>query len=43
MRQQQRRGANTMEMKKIAYFDTKPYDKESFERQNSGQYDIRGE
>ena len=23
-----------MEMKKIAFFDTKPYDKESFERQN---------
>ena len=23
-----------MELKKIAFFDTKPYDKESFERQN---------
>ena len=30
-----------MEMKKIAFFDTKPYDKESFERQNNGRYDIR--
>ena len=28
-------------MKKIAFFDTKPYDKESFERQNNGRYDIR--
>ena len=27
-------------MKKIAFFDTKPYDKESFERQNNGRYDI---
>ena len=26
-----------MEMKKIAFFDTKPYDKESFERQNNAQ------
>ena len=25
-------------MKKIAFFDTKPYDKESFERQNNGRY-----
>ena len=32
---------NFMEMKKIAFFDTKPYDKESFERQNNGRYDIR--
>jgi hypothetical protein len=30
-----------MEMKKIAFFDTKPYDKESFARQNNGRYDIR--
>ena len=28
-------------MKRIAFFDTKPYDKESFERQNNGRYDIR--
>ena len=28
-------------MKKIAFFDTKPYDKESFKRQNNGRYDIR--
>ena len=28
-------------MKKIAFFDTKPYDKESFERQNNGRYNIR--
>ena len=28
-------------MKKIAFFDTKPYDKESFERQNNGRYGIR--
>ena len=24
-------------MKRIAFFDTKPYDKESFERQNNGR------
>ena len=30
-----------MEMKKIAFFDTKPYDKESFERQNNGRYEIK--
>ena len=30
-----------MEMKKIAFFDTKPYDKESFERLNNGRYEIR--
>ena len=30
-----------MELKKVAFFDTKPYDKESFERLNSGRYDIR--
>ena len=28
-------------MKKVAFFDTKPYDKVSFERQNNGRYDIR--
>ena len=28
-------------MKKIAFFDTKPYDKESFDRLNNGRYDIR--
>ena len=28
-------------MKKIAFFDTKSYDRESFERQNNGRYDIR--
>ncbi|MBQ7667517.1 MAG: 2-hydroxyacid dehydrogenase [Kiritimatiellae bacterium] len=28
-------------MKKIAFFDTKPYDRESFDRQNGGRYDIR--
>ena len=28
-------------MKKVAFFDTKPYDKESFDRQNNGRYDIR--
>ena len=28
-------------MKKVVFFDTKPYDKESFERQNNGRYDIR--
>ena len=27
-------------MKRIAFFDTKPYDKESFERQNNVRYDI---
>ena len=30
-----------MELKKVAFFDTKPYDKESFERLNNGRYDIR--
>ena len=30
-----------MELKKVAFFDTKPYDKESFERQNNGRYEIR--
>ena len=28
-------------MKKVAFFDTKPYDKESFDRLNNGRYDIR--
>jgi len=28
-------------MKKIAFFDTKPYDRESFDRLNNGRYDIR--
>lgn len=28
-------------MKKLAFFDTKPYDRESFERLNNGRYDIR--
>ena len=28
-------------MKKIAFFDTKPYDRESFERVNEGRYEIR--
>ena len=28
-------------MKKIAFFDTKPYDKESFDRLNNGRYEIR--
>ena len=27
-------------MKKIAFFDTKPYDKESFDRLNNGRYEI---
>ena len=26
-----------MEMKKIAFFDTKPYDRESFDRLNNGR------
>ena len=30
-----------MEMKKIAFFDTKPYDRESFDRLNNGRYDIK--
>ena len=30
-----------MEMKKIAFFDTKPYDKESFDKLNNGRYDIK--
>ncbi|MBR5681365.1 MAG: 2-hydroxyacid dehydrogenase, partial [Clostridia bacterium] len=28
-------------MKKIAFFDTKPYDRETFDRFNNGRYDIR--
>ena len=28
-------------MKKIAFFDTKSYDRESFDRENNGRYDIR--
>ena len=28
-------------MKKIAFFDTKPYDRESFDQLNNGRYDIR--
>ncbi|MBR4190938.1 MAG: 2-hydroxyacid dehydrogenase [Kiritimatiellae bacterium] len=28
-------------MKKLAFFDTKPYDRESFDRLNGGRYDIR--
>ena len=28
-------------MKKLAFFDTKPYDRESFDRENRGRYDIR--
>jgi lactate dehydrogenase-like 2-hydroxyacid dehydrogenase len=28
-------------MKKVAFFDTKPYDKESFDRLNNGRYEIR--
>lgn len=28
-------------MKKIAFFDTKPYDRESFDRFNDGRYEIR--
>ena len=28
-------------MKKIAFFDTKPYDKESFDRLNNWRYEIR--
>ena len=28
-------------MKKIAFFDTKPYDKESFDRLNNRLYDIK--
>ena len=27
--------------KTIAFFDTKPYDRESFDRANAGRYDIR--
>ena len=30
-----------MEMKKIAFFDTKPYDKESFDKLNNGRYEIK--
>ena len=30
-----------MEMKKLAFFDTKPYDKESFDKLNNGRYDIK--
>ena len=28
-------------MKTLAFFDTKPYDRESFDRANAGRYDIR--
>ena len=28
-------------MKKIAFFDTKPYDKESFDKLNNGRYEIK--
>lgn len=28
-------------MKKIAFFDTKPYDRESFDRLNNGRYEIK--
>ena len=28
-------------MKKIAFFDTKPYDRESFDRLNDGRYEIK--
>ena len=28
-------------MKKIAFFDTKPYDRESFDRLNGGRYEIK--
>lgn len=28
-------------MRKIAFFDAKPYDRESFDRINDGRYDIR--
>ena len=41
MRNQQRRKVGIMEIKKIALFDTKPYDRESFDRQNNGRYDIK--
>ena len=30
-----------MGMKKIAFLDTKPYDRESFDRLNNGRYEIR--
>ena len=30
-----------MERKKIAFFDTKPYDRESFDRLNGGRYEIK--
>ena len=28
-------------MEKIAFFDAKPYDRESFDRENGGRYEIR--
>ena len=28
-------------MKKIAFFDTKPYDRESFDKLNGGRYEIK--
>ena len=31
----------SMELKRTAFFDTKPHDKGSFERQNNRRYDIR--
>ena len=39
--QQEIRRLLAMGQKKIAFFDTKPYDKESFERQNNGWYEIK--
>ena len=30
-----------MKIKKVAFFDTKPYDKESFDRLNNGRYEIK--
>jgi len=30
-----------MEMKKLALFDTQPYDRESFDRLNGGRYEIK--
>jgi len=41
MRNQQRRKVGIMEIKKIAFFDTKPYDRESFDRLNNGRYEMR--
>ena len=31
----------SMKLKRTAFFDTKPHDKGSFERQNNRRYDIR--